>query len=50
MHSWNIQVNMQNWISFLYRNNDQKELKIPFTSVPPKIKYLGININLTKHV
>ena len=28
MHIWNIEVNMQNWISFLYRNNDQKEFKI----------------------
>ena len=45
-------INIQKSIEFLYTNNEaaEREIKktIPFTIIPKRIKYLGIN--LTKEV
>jgi hypothetical protein len=45
-------INIQKSFAFLYANNEQIEKEymetIPFTTAPPKIKYLGVK--LTKDV
>ena len=45
-------INIQKSVAFLYTNNEilerECEQTIPFKTVPPKIKYLGIN--MTKEV